>query len=305
VNDLSFLRSWLHARNPVGTTDREHEKLIEEFEQFFDYIFNNSKDGISILDPDLTILGVNSSLESWYSHRKPLVGKKCHKCYHDRAEPCENCPSLVAIRSGRPQVGLASYEAPGGGKGTQELSVFPLFDNRRILFGVIEYVRDITDLNEEARVIENLKRRIQFQDQTLAEQETALDVLLKRGDKAERRLAGEIMDNISSLVEPAVERLKRKFPEAGASAEMALLESRLRDIAAPLVGRLALAQCGLTRREEEIASLVLEGKSSKEISVLLCVSSRAVDFHRLNIRKKLRLDNPDVNLRSFLAGVAG
>ncbi len=304
MNDLSFLKSWLHARNPVGTTDREHEKLIEEFEQFFTHIFNDSKDGISILDPDLTILGVNTAIEAWYSHKTPIVGKKCHSCYHDRPSPCENCPSLVAIRTGRPQIGLVSYDAPGSESGTQELSVFPLFDNRRMLFGVIEYVRDITDLNEEARVIENLKRRIQFQDQTLAEQETALEVLLRQGDKAEKRLAGEVVNNISRLVDPVVERLKRRFPEAGASEEMALLESRLRDIASPLVGKLALAQCGLTRREEEIASLVLEGKSSKEISAILYISAKAVDFHRLNIRKKLRLDNQDISLRAYLAGVS-
>lgn len=67
MNDLAFLKSWLHTRNPVGTTDREHDMIIEEFQQFFACFFNNSRDGISILDPDPTILGVNTALESWQS----------------------------------------------------------------------------------------------------------------------------------------------------------------------------------------------------------------------------------------------
>ena len=84
---------------------------------------------------------------------------------------------------------MVPYDTPRHAAGTQELSVLPLFDDAGRLFCLIEYVREITDLNQEQRIVESLKRRIQFQDQTLQEQEVALEVLLRRSDKAARTLA--------------------------------------------------------------------------------------------------------------------
>ncbi len=45
----------------------------------------------------------------------------------------------------------------------------------------------------------------------------------------------------------------------------------------------------LSVREREIVKLIAEGKSSKEIGVLLFISSRTVQHHRANIMKKLNL----------------
>ena len=45
----------------------------------------------------------------------------------------------------------------------------------------------------------------------------------------------------------------------------------------------------LTTREKEILKLIAEGKSSKEIAALLCISVRTVEHHRANIMKKLNM----------------
>ena len=47
----------------------------------------------------------------------------------------------------------------------------------------------------------------------------------------------------------------------------------------------------LTRREIEVLSLVLEGKSSREVAATLVCSKRTVDFHLARIYEKLRVSN--------------
>jgi DNA-binding CsgD family transcriptional regulator len=269
MSDLSFLKTWIHTRTaPAAGGDGRHE-MVREFEQFFTYIFNNSPDGISILDLDFTILGVNNTMERWYSHAAPIVGRKCHEVYHAGAGPCENCPSTSCLKTGRPQSGLVPYDSPHRVRGTQELSVFPLYDDAGTLFCLIEYVREISDLNEEERTIENLKRRIQFQDQTLHEQEVALEVLLRRTDRAARRAANDVAANITLSI-------------------------------SPVIGRLTAHNREFTPREREIASLVLDGRTSKEIAERLCLTIKAVDFHRMNLRKKLRMGGSSQSLQARL-----
>src|SRR5438270_10959043 len=45
----------------------------------------------------------------------------------------------------------------------------------------------------------------------------------------------------------------------------------------------------LTAREREIIQLIAEGKSSKEITVALCLSVKTAETHRSNIMRKLDL----------------
>jgi DNA-binding NarL/FixJ family response regulator len=45
----------------------------------------------------------------------------------------------------------------------------------------------------------------------------------------------------------------------------------------------------LTIRETEVLKLIAEGKSSKEIATLLCISVRTIHHHRANIMKKLKI----------------
>jgi len=47
----------------------------------------------------------------------------------------------------------------------------------------------------------------------------------------------------------------------------------------------------LTRRETEVLTLVLEGKSSREAAAALVCSKRTVDFHLARIYEKLQVTN--------------
>jgi DNA-binding NarL/FixJ family response regulator len=79
-----------------------------------------------------------------------------------------------------------------------------------------------------------------------------------------------------------------------------ILESNLNDIISPFSHRLSSRYMNFTPTEIQVANLLRQGKTNKEIGELLNSSSRTIAFHRENIRKKLGLKNKKTNLKSYL-----
>jgi len=129
------------------TAAKQAERALVESERFLSSVFSSIQDGISVLDKDLRIVRVNPAMEQWYSHAMPLVGKKCYEAYHGRLEPCQVCPTLQTLRSGRVAREVVPKVGPRGEVGGWlDLYSFPQNDPvTGELVGVIEYVRDVSD----------------------------------------------------------------------------------------------------------------------------------------------------------------
>jgi len=166
---------------------------------------------------------------------------------------------------------------------------------------LVQKNRQLTDeIGERRRAEETLE----IKSQNLEEFNTALKVLLKQREKDKAELEEWILANVKNLVIPHIEKLKKLSLKAKAAAHVSILESNLRDITSSFSQRLSSKYLNLTSKEIQIANLVKEGKTSKDIGELLNVSERTVDFHRKNIRNKLGLQNKRANLRSCLINLS-
>ena len=67
------------------------------------------------------------------------------------------------------------------------------------------------------------------------------------------------------------------------------IESHLKDVISPFLQKASALNMQLTPGEIQVAALVREGLTTKEIAGTLNNSAHAVDFHRKNIRGKLGL----------------
>jgi PAS domain S-box-containing protein len=159
------------------------------------------------------------------------------------------------------------------------------------------------EIEERKQVEQELKKReaeLEIRTSELEEVNSALRVLLKRRDEDKTELEEKVLCNVKELVVPYVERLKGGELDAKQTACVSILESNLNDIISPFAHKMSSKYLGLTPTEIQIANLVKQGRTTKEIAEILNSSDRTVEFHRKNIRKKIGIVNRKVNLRSHL-----
>ena len=95
-------------------------------------------------------------------------------------------------------------------------------------------------------------------------------------------------------------RLEHGTAAESEKAYVSLVEENLKELTSPFAGEISTQVFGLTQREIEICNMIKGGLTSKEIASLLDVSSRTVETHRNNIRKKLDIANQRINLATYL-----
>ena len=138
----------LAASNEQLILEIEERKLIEKAlrnsEGFLDDIIESIQDGISVLNADLTIRHTNSVINQWYHQKAPLIGKKCYACYHGRQAPCDSCPTIRCMHSGKTESDIMPG-LPGSAVEWIEVFSFPIRDkDTEKICGAVEFVRDMT-----------------------------------------------------------------------------------------------------------------------------------------------------------------
>lgn len=180
---------------------------------------------------------------------------------------------------------------------------------------VAERTIELTEANEKLRreieerklAEKNLRqkeREIKLNALHLEETNIALKVLLEQREKDKNELEEKVLTNVRGLLLPCLERLQGCRLNERQKVYTDILETNLQNIISPFLHHLSSRSLNLTPAEIQVAGLVKEGKTSKEIASLMNVSERGIEFHRNNIRRKLGLSNAKKNLRSYLMSLS-
>jgi len=164
----------------------------------------------------------------------------------------------------------------------------------------ITVLNDITDRKRAEEALKKRERELEVKSRNLEEINTAMRVLLKQREKDKDELEENVLHNVRQLIMPYIEKLKMSRIEAKEADYVSILESNLKDIVSPFSNKLSTKYLNLTPKEIQIANLIKEGKTTKEIAEILNTSPGTVEFHRHNIRSKLGLKNKKINIRSHL-----
>lgn len=299
MEDLDILKSWIVGSN--SSADRQVGNT--PYAPFFAYLMAHDHDGISLLDPDLTIIAVNSTMARWYEGRQAPEGEKCYRVYHGRNRPCRDCPVLGCLSTGCPVTREVPFEASKAKRGRQELTAFPVTDSKGKIIAVLEHVRDATTHHEERDALDELARELGVQSRRLEEQEVALRVLGSQMGQDRDDALKEVSLKIRALIMPLLRDLKKDEVDPYRMRKLRMLEKHVDELDVPVISRLPIREQPLTHRELQVALYIKEGYTSKEIADLICVSKRTVDYHRENLRNKFRLDSRNSTLQTFLMGL--
>lgn len=180
----------------------------------------------------------------------------------------------------------------------------PVFDEndeivRKVGFGV-----DVTALKLVQNELQAKETELREQAGELEKLNTALQVLVEHREKEIRDTEANLNAALVRLVKPYVRSLLETGLDRDQRVYADILASNLDKITSAFAKRAAAWQAGLSPMEIKVADMVLNGKTTKEISEVLSVSLATVSFHRHNIRKKLGIENQKVNLQSHLRSLS-
>ena len=163
---------------------------------------------------------------------------------------------------------------------------------------------EITALKLTEEALKKSQEELFDQKQSLEETNIALKVLLKQREQDKLELEKKVLTNVKDLVLPYVEKLKNSRLKPKDKTLVEIVETHLNDVISPLLQSFANAKILLTPQEMQVAGLVKDGKTSKEIADILNISETTVNFHRKNLRVKFGLTNQRTNLRSYLLSIS-
>jgi PAS domain S-box-containing protein len=279
------------------------EHALKESEVRYRTIFENTGTATVIVDEDATIVLANRQFERLAGFsRSEIEGKKKW--------------TEFVLEEDLPKVKLLSRVVGKHSRTTSDGYEFSITNNRSGVLNVLANVAaipstkrvvmsflDITERKMAEEVLKKREQELQMKSQSLEEANTALKVLLKHREEDKATLEEQVLANVKKLVLPYLEKLKGPRLDSSQRVHVEIIEAHLNDIVSPFLRNLSSAYLSLTPREIEVATLVKEGKTTKEITRLLNISTTAVDFHRKNLRSKFGIKSKKTNLRSFLTSL--
>lgn len=169
---------------------------------------------------------------------------------------------------------------------------------------IVGTLTDITRLKEAEtelkRIQAELEHRVKERTVQLSESNIALTVLLKKREKDQTILAEQVLANTSNLVEPFFDRLCASGLNEQQQTLVDILRTNIQELTSPFASNFSSKLARFTPMEIQVASMIKQGKQSKEIAEIMNLSPGTINIHRKNIRKKLNLTHQKTNLQTLL-----
>jgi len=286
------------------TEQEQAEEKLRESEEKYRLLVENQTDMIITFDTQGRLLFVSPSyLDTFDKTEDELMGKKFISFIHE--EDRETVVQAIANVQKPPYTGYVEERVM-----TKDGWRWQAWLNTAILneHGTVESIvaagRDITDIKQAEQKLKQRERELEIKSMRLEEMNAALKILLEKRDEDKKELEEKVMTNIKELVLPYVTKLKNTKLNDRQEIFADLIESNIEEVISPFAQKLSHKYLNFTPTELKVAHLVKQGLRTKEIAELLGSSPETITRHRKSMRKKLKLTDKKLNLRTHLLSLA-
>jgi PAS domain-containing protein/DNA-binding CsgD family transcriptional regulator len=299
------------------TNHIQTEEALKGSEFFFSQMFEQSTTSTCLYNPEGTILKVNSAFCKMFGVESEIVTDGRYNVFKDKAAiNSQIVPLLLEIFNNKKSknweldfnidVAANSTKTPSSKRGQIFIEVFgyPIKDTSNKLKFVVLQHYDITERKQLQKELnksfEELELKIKQRTTELTETNTALKILLRNNEEIKIELEEKILSNVKGLIFPFIKKLHNSRLSNEQNLLLDIITSNIDNIISPFSRILTTKYSNLTPKEIQIANLIKEGRTSKEIAQIIASNTNMVQFHRKNLRKKLGLRNKNINLKTHL-----
>jgi len=289
-------KSLVAAQNELEKTVEKRTANLEKTHNQMSALMNASSDAAQLLDPKGNIITAN---EVTGKRLKAPLDELLGKCVYDYLPPdiAQKRKGKVAqvIKTGKP-----SRFEDRIGKLVFQNTMYPVVNSKGKVVQLAVYSRDVSPEKKNTANLKKREKELNARTRSLEEANTAFSILLRRREEDRNHLESSVISNISTLVNPYIEKLKNTPLDAVQTNHLHVIETNLEQVISPFVRDIGSRVLDLTPMELRVANLVKEGKSNIEIAAKLSVSKNTILTHRFNLRRKLGIKNKKINLRAYL-----
>jgi PAS domain S-box-containing protein len=296
------IREWVGTSIDITDMKRAAEEL-KKSESMYRTIFETTPGATMIIEEDTTISMVNREFatQTGYGARE-IEGKKSWTEFILK-EDLDRVMEYHRLRRLDPAAAPRNYEFRYTDRKGRVRDVYATVAMMPGTKKTVLSLLDITDRKRNEDTLRTMAEELKSKTNALEEMNAALRVLLKQREEDKVDLEKRILASVKELVIPHLRELKKSLSGQKELTRLQILESNLQGIISPFAQKLSLQFLNLTQKEIQIANLIKEGKTTKEIARFMDLSKFAIDTHRAHLRSKLGLTNKKANLRTYLASL--
>jgi PAS domain S-box-containing protein len=302
------------------------KNVIEELDE----IVNSVTDHMIVIDEEYHIVWANHMAKKVFGEK--MVGKKCYQVFYRRQKPCRHCmirktfapgceheqDKELITKDGNKMIFRCSYKLAKGGQGGRTKKVVTFFRDITQLKQVEKELRKAKDqalskYEKKSKILSQTLKTLEDKEKDLAQHKSDLEnlkkelietnqafsVLARNIDKNKEVIEKKIYDTTTVKIIPIIKDLKNNRSCQRIIADLDVLETNVNSLFSGSNHPHEIINI-LTEQEMRVAALIKRGLTSQKISDLLCISEDTVKTHRKNIRKKLKIQNSNINLISYL-----
>ena len=267
---------WISVSQDI-TARKKVEQALMESEEKYRSVFSAESDALFLVDRNTgAILEVNDAACRLYGYtREELLQMRN---IDTSAEPEE---TERATQGAIARIPHRLHRKKDGTVFPVDISVSRfVLDGRDVILGAARDITEIRRTEEELKrhrdhleeLVKERTNELEKTSRSVDELNGALRVLLHQVQSEKEELEQRLVSNVEKLVLPYVERIGKSRLEERDRSYLEIMETNLHEIISPFLRN--VQQLNLTPREVQVANLIKDGKTTKEIATVIGVATK-------------------------------